>query len=103
MQRLAVLVIAAIACMSFAGGALALTTLTKEQVSAVCGPDMKPQEPGSTGCTKKCANKKDTCIYRCSDKTGNCSGQSLPAAGARSVPKLKKTPGTAPTTEKTAP
>jgi hypothetical protein len=67
----------------FASGASALTTLTRDQVNAVCGKDLKT-ENGHSGCTKKCTNG-DTCIYSCSNTTGNCSGHSLPKSKARGV------------------
>lgn len=56
--------------------ASALTNLTRDQVVAVCGPDLK-SDGKNTGCTKKCGNGKDTCIYACSEKTGVCSGHAV--------------------------
>jgi hypothetical protein len=56
--------------------ASALTNLTREQVVAVCGPDLK-SDGANISCTKKCGNGKDTCIYACSNKTGVCSGHAV--------------------------
>lgn len=61
-----------------AGDALAISNLTESQVRNVCGSDLK-KTPGHFGCTKKCVDPKSTCIYDCSEKTGVCSGLSLPA------------------------
>jgi hypothetical protein len=65
-----------------AGEASAITSLTQEQVRNVCAPDLK-KTPGHFGCTKKCANGKDTCIYDCSEKTGDCNGLAVPLGGGR--------------------
>ena len=67
-----------------AGDALAITNLTESQVRNVCGSDLK-KTPGHFGCTKKCVDAGSTCIYDCSEKTGICSGVSLPlpASGDR--------------------
>ena len=56
--------------------ASAFTSLTREQVKNVCGPDLKDRS-GGFGCTKKCADKKSTCIYDCSNKTGECNGTAM--------------------------
>src|SRR3954451_8816328 len=76
----------------FAGDARAITNLTESQVRNVCGSDLK-KTPGHFGCTKKCVEASSTCIYDCSEKTGVCSGVSLPApagGGDRKDDKTKK-------------
>ena len=60
-----------------AGDAFAITSLTESQVRNVCGSDLK-KTPGHFGCTKKCVDPNSTCIYDCSEKTGECNGVSLP-------------------------
>ncbi len=81
-----------------AGNARAeVTTLTPEQVSAVCGKDSKKSDTGGFGCQKACANKKDTCTYYCS-KSGDCSGISIAVSPKASKGDPKPTVPPKPTT-----
>ena len=76
MRSFVVCTVAVFAFGFLATDALAFTSLTKSQVKNVCGPDLKDR-PGGFGCTKKCADGKSTCMYDCSNKTGECNGTAM--------------------------
>ncbi len=76
MRRFIVCTAAVLAFGFLASDAFAFTSLTRDQVKNVCGPDLKDR-PGGFGCTKKCADKRSTCIYDCSNKTGECNGLAM--------------------------
>ena len=86
MYKSAVLILGLAAFSILTPDAFAITTLTQSQVQNVCGPDLKDR-PGGFGCSKKCADGKSTCIYDCSNKTGNCSGHAV--ITAKRPPKSK--------------
>jgi hypothetical protein len=76
MRKTVVFIIGFTALGLLASEALAITNLTRDQVNNVCGKDLKTSN-GHSGCSKKCADGKSTCIYDCSEKTGICSGIAL--------------------------